>query len=98
MASTALDERRGNDWKTQPRDKSTGQFQARRRDQPRRESIKIRLTASERRQIEAAADREGVSLTRWLVEAAKARAEAETGGATPMNALELLERLSGRRR
>ena len=60
----------GNDWQSQPRDPETGRFLRREEDQPRTETIKLRLTPRERRQIEEAASASGTTMTNFLVLAA----------------------------
>ncbi len=59
--------RRGNDWKSQPRDRETGRWMPRK--SLRREILHLRLTRSERRMIEDAADRRGITLTELVVRA-----------------------------
>ena len=92
MASAARD----NDWQSQPRERLTGRFAARQRGRPRDQIIKLRLTAAERRQIEAAADQAGLTLTRYLIDAATASQRPEEP--QPMTALDLYPHLSRKRR
>lgn len=92
MASPAAD--RGNDWRSQPRDRNTGRWLKRHPEESRTETIKIRLTPSERAQIERAADQAGQSMTSWLLAAAAAYSQPEE----PMGASALLEHLFRRRR
>lgn len=56
--------------------------------------IKIRLTPSERAQIERAADQAGQTITSWLLAAAAAYSQPEE----PMGALDLLKHIAKRRR
>lgn len=55
-----------NDWQSQPRDPNTGRF-LRRAEEPRSETIKLRLTPQERRQIEEMAAVMGMTITSWMV-------------------------------
>ena len=57
----------GNGWKDQPRDPNTGRFLRRKKDEPRSEMLKIRLTPSEMRQIRNEAEAMGMTITAWLV-------------------------------
>ena len=59
--------RRGNDWRSQPRD-ANGQFKERAHVfAPRSEILRLRLTKSERQFIERAADQAGMSMTAFVV-------------------------------
>lgn len=56
-----------NDWQSQPRDPVTGRWGRREKDQPRSETICLRLTPRERQQIAAEAELMGMTLTGWLI-------------------------------
>ena len=56
-----------NDWQSQPRDPNSGRWARRNKEQPRSETIKIRLTPRERRQLEEMASAMGMTLTAWIV-------------------------------
>ena len=63
--------RRGNDWRSQPRG-ADGQFKERAHIYaPRSEVIRIRVTRAERQLIETAAERADMSMTAYLVQAAR---------------------------
>ena len=56
-----------NDWQSQPRDPETGRWDCREKGEPRSESITIRITPRERRQLDAMASAMGMTLTGWLI-------------------------------
>lgn len=89
MGSTAR-----NDWQSQPREAATGRWAARKREQPRCETIKIRLTEAEKAQIEREAARAGQTLTSWLMAAAAAYSQPEEPPSEPLGALALLQHIA----
>ena len=89
MGSTAR-----NDWQSQPRDRATGRFLPRQRQETRSETIRLRVTPSERAQIERAANQAGQTLTSWLVAAAAAYSQPDS----PMDAFSLLKHIARKRR
>ena len=60
-----------NNWQTQPRDPETGRWANRAYWEPRRQTIKIRLTYRERDMIEKAASAAGQTLTDYIVQACR---------------------------
>jgi len=67
---TRSNRRDRNKWYTQPRDVNTGHWARRKREQPRRYYLHLRVSDAERSLIEQAAADAGTTVTAWILAAA----------------------------